>query len=42
MKICRYNNKRLGIVIGDNVHDVHRRADQHQAAAAPYTAKADG
>ena len=40
MKICRYDDDRLGIVIGDNVHDV-TAAQTEIRAAAPYTAKAD-
>ncbi len=33
MKICRYDNDRLGIVIGDMVHDVSTAQDQIRAAA---------
>ena len=40
MKICRYDDDRLGIVIGDKVHDV-TAAQTEIRAAAPYTAKAD-
>ena len=40
MKICRYDDDRLGIVIGDNVHDV-TAAQTEIRAATPYTAKAD-
>ena len=40
MKICRYDDDRLGIVIGGNVHDV-TAAQTEIRAAAPYAAKAD-
>jgi 2-keto-4-pentenoate hydratase/2-oxohepta-3-ene-1,7-dioic acid hydratase in catechol pathway len=40
MKICRYDDDRLGIVIGDKVHDV-TAAQAEIRAAAPYAAKAD-
>jgi 2-keto-4-pentenoate hydratase/2-oxohepta-3-ene-1,7-dioic acid hydratase in catechol pathway len=40
MKICRYDDDRLGIVIGDNVHDV-TAAQTEIRTATPYTAKAD-
>ncbi len=40
MKICRYDDDRLGIVIGDNVHDV-TAAQTEIRAATPYTAKVD-
>ena len=40
MKICRYDNDRLGVVIGDKVHDVTPAQDQIRAAA-PYAMKGD-
>ncbi len=40
MKICRYDDDRLGVVIGDNVHDV-TAAQTEMRASVPYTAKAD-
>ncbi|MDB5597176.1 MAG: 5-carboxymethyl-2-hydroxymuconate delta-isomerase [Hyphomicrobiales bacterium] len=40
MKICRYDNDRLGVVIGDNVHDVSAVQDQIRAAA-PYAMMGD-
>lgn len=40
MKICRYDDDRLGVVIGDKVHDV-TAAQAEIRAASPYTAKAD-
>jgi 2,4-diketo-3-deoxy-L-fuconate hydrolase len=40
MKICRYDDDRLGIVIGDQVHDV-TAAQTEIRAAAPYAGKAD-
>ena len=40
MKICRYDDDRLGIVIGDMVHDV-TAAQTEMRAAMPYAAKAD-
>ncbi len=40
MKICRYDNDRLGVVIGDKVHDV-TTAQTEIRAASPYTAKVD-
>jgi 2,4-diketo-3-deoxy-L-fuconate hydrolase len=40
MRICRFDNDRLGVVIGDKVHDV--TAAQHEIrAAAPYDMKGD-
>lgn len=40
MKICRYDDDRLGIVIGDMVHDV-TAAQTEIRAASPYAAKVD-
>jgi 2-keto-4-pentenoate hydratase/2-oxohepta-3-ene-1,7-dioic acid hydratase in catechol pathway len=40
MKICRYDDDRLGVVIGDKVHDV-TAAQTEIRAAAPYTMKGD-
>ena len=40
MKICRYDDDRLGVVLGDKVHDV-TAAQTEIRAAAPYAAKAD-
>jgi 2-keto-4-pentenoate hydratase/2-oxohepta-3-ene-1,7-dioic acid hydratase in catechol pathway len=40
MKLCRYDNDRLGVVIGDMVHDVTKAQDEIRAAA-PYTMKGD-
>src|SRR5262245_17695825 len=40
MKLCRYDDDRLGVVIGDNVHDV-TAAQTEIRAATPYTAKVD-
>lgn len=40
MKICRYDDDRLGVVIGDKVHDV-TAAQTEIRAASPYTAKTD-
>ena len=40
MKICRYDDDRLGVVIGDKVHDV-TAAQTEIRAASPYAAKAD-
>jgi 2-keto-4-pentenoate hydratase/2-oxohepta-3-ene-1,7-dioic acid hydratase in catechol pathway len=33
MKLCRYDNDRLGVVIGDQVHDVSAAQDEIRAAA---------
>jgi 2-keto-4-pentenoate hydratase/2-oxohepta-3-ene-1,7-dioic acid hydratase in catechol pathway len=33
MKICRFDNDKLGVVIGDKVHDVTRAQDEIRAAA---------
>ncbi len=40
MKICRFDDDRLGVVIGDNVHDV-TAAQTEIRAAAPYTMQGD-
>lgn len=40
MKICRYDNDRLGVVIGDAVHDVTAAQDAIRAAA-PYAMQGD-
>ncbi|MDB5509871.1 MAG: 5-carboxymethyl-2-hydroxymuconate delta-isomerase [Hyphomicrobiales bacterium] len=40
MKICRFDNDRLGVVVGDMVHDVTAAQDQIRAAA-PYAMKGD-
>ncbi len=40
MKICRFGNDRLGVVIGDAVHDVSAAQDAIRAAA-PYDMKGD-
>src|SRR5687768_7686193 len=40
MRICRYNDDRLGVVIGDKVHDVTAVQDQIRAAAR-YDMKGD-
>ena len=40
MKICRYDDDRLGIVIGDKVHDV-TAAQTEIRAATPYAGKVD-
>jgi 2-keto-4-pentenoate hydratase/2-oxohepta-3-ene-1,7-dioic acid hydratase in catechol pathway len=40
MKLCRYDDDRLGIVIGDMVHDV-TAAQTEIRAATPYAAKVD-
>jgi 2,4-diketo-3-deoxy-L-fuconate hydrolase len=40
MKICRYDDDRLGVVIGDMVHDV-TAAQAEIRTSTPYTAKAD-
>ena len=40
MKICRYDDDRLGIVIGDKVHDV-TAAQTEIRASMPYAAKVD-
>jgi 2,4-diketo-3-deoxy-L-fuconate hydrolase len=40
MKLCRYNEDRLGVVIGDKVHDVTAAQEQIRAAA-PYAMKGD-
>lgn len=40
MKLCRYDNDRLGVVIGDMVHDVTKAQDEIRAAT-PYTFKGD-
>ena len=40
MKLCRYDDDRLGLVIGDNVHDV-TAAQTEIRASTPYTAKVD-
>ena len=40
MKICRYDDDRLGIVLGDKVHDV-TAAQTEIRASMPYAAKAD-
>ena len=40
MKLCRYDDDRLGVVIGDKVHDV-TQAQTEIRASTPYTAKVD-
>ena len=40
MKLCRYDDDRLGVVIGDMVHDV-TEAQTEIRAAAPYAMKGD-
>lgn len=40
MRICRFDNDRLGVVIGDMVHDVSAAQDQIRTAA-PYDMKGD-
>jgi len=40
MKICRFDDDRLGVVIGDKVHDVTRAQDEIRAAAR-YDMKGD-
>jgi len=40
MRICRFDNDRLGVVIGDKVHDVSAAQDEIRAAA-PYDMKGD-
>ena len=40
MKICRYDDDRLGVVIGEKVHDV-TAAQSEIRAAAPYAMKGD-
>ena len=40
MKICRYDDNRLGIVIGDMVHDV-TAAQTEIRNSTPYAAKVD-
>ena len=40
MKICRYDDDRLGVVVGDRVHDVTAAQDEIRAAA-PYAMKGD-
>ena len=40
MKICRYDDDRMGVVIGDKVHDV-TAAQTEIRAASPYTAMVD-
>jgi 2-keto-4-pentenoate hydratase/2-oxohepta-3-ene-1,7-dioic acid hydratase in catechol pathway len=40
MKLCRYDDDRLGVVIGDQVHDV-TAAQAEIRASTPYTAKVD-
>ena len=40
MKLCRFDNDRLGLVIADKVHDVTAAQDQIRAAA-PYAMKGD-
>src|SRR5258706_2966855 len=40
MKLCRYDDDRLGVVIGDKVHDV-TDAQKEIRAAAPYAMKGD-
>ncbi len=36
MKLCRYDDDRLGVVIGDQVHDVTAGADRDQEFDAVY------
>ena len=40
MRICRYDDDRLGVVVGDMVHDVSAAQDEIRAAA-PYAMKGD-
>src|ERR1700759_1511374 len=40
MRICRFDRDRLGVVIGDMVHDVSAAQDEIRAAA-PYDMKGD-
>src|SRR5258705_10791816 len=40
MRICRFDNDRLGVVIGDRVHDVSAAQDEIRAGA-PYAMKGD-
>ena len=40
MKICRYDDDRLGIVIGDKIHDV-TAAQTEIRNSTPYAAKVD-
>ena len=40
MKLCRFDDDRLGVVIGDKVHDV-TAAQTEIRASTPYTAKVD-
>ncbi len=40
MRICRFDNDRLGVVIGDRVHDVSAAQDEIRARA-PYAMKGD-
>src|SRR5581483_10594896 len=40
MKLCRFDQDRLGVVIGDRVHDVTEAQEQIRAAAR-YDAKGD-
>ncbi len=40
MRICRYDDDRLGVVIGDMVHDATAAQDQMRASA-PYAMKGD-
>jgi 2-keto-4-pentenoate hydratase/2-oxohepta-3-ene-1,7-dioic acid hydratase in catechol pathway len=40
MKLCRYDDDRLGVVVGDMVHDVTAAQDEIRAAA-PYTMRGD-
>src|SRR5207253_2713270 len=40
MKLCRYDDDRLGVVIGDKVHDV-TAAQAEIRASTPYAAKVD-
>jgi 2-keto-4-pentenoate hydratase/2-oxohepta-3-ene-1,7-dioic acid hydratase in catechol pathway len=40
MRLCRFNEDRLGLVVGNRVHDVTAAQDQIRAAA-PYTMKGD-
>ena len=40
MKLCRYDEDRLGVVIGDKVHDV-TEAQREIRAAARYDMKGD-
>jgi 2-keto-4-pentenoate hydratase/2-oxohepta-3-ene-1,7-dioic acid hydratase in catechol pathway len=40
MKLCRFDDDRLGVVIGDNVHDV-TAAQSEIRASTPFTAKVD-